>query len=290
MADIACINGSFMDLADAVVPIEDRGYQFADGVYEVIVAHDGVPFLLDEHLARLQRSADGIGLGLDCSTLGLDDLIRDGIARCGYEDVMIYMQITRGIASREHAYAADMTPNLVMTFKRKPIISTALREKGIDLETVADTRWVHCSIKSIALLANIMIKNAAKQRGFFDAVILTAEDEVLETSCANVFIVSDGTLITPPADTRILHGITRGHLLESARHANIPCEERFISKAELLSADEVFITSSSIDVLPARRVDDQPIGGGKPGPLGKRLLECFPKSAIPANAQGSVTA
>lgn len=285
MADIACVNKTFMPLSEAVVPIEDRGYQFADGVYEVIVAHAGVPFLLDEHLARLQRSADGIGLKLDCSTLGLEELIRSGIEQCGYGDVMVYLQITRGVASREHAYAGDMTPNLVMTFKRKPIIDPQLRSEGIDLETVADTRWAHCSIKSIALLANIMIKNAAKQRGFFDAIIVTPDDEVLETSCANVFIVRDGKLITPPADTRILHGITRGHLLDVAHKEGLPCEERSISKSELLAADEVFITSSSIDVLPACRVDGQSIGGGQPGPIGRQLLESFPKSAAPASVQ-----
>jgi D-alanine transaminase len=284
MADIACINGLFMTLADAVVPIEDRGYQFADGVYEVIVAHGGKPFLLDDHLKRLQRSADGIGLNLDCSTLGLRETIQSGIARCGYEDVMIYLQITRGVASREHAYGGEMTPNVVLTFKRKPIYDPQLRADGIDLVTVADTRWAHCSIKSIALLANIMIKNAAKQRGFFDAIIKTPADEILETSCANVFIVRGGKLLTPVADTRILHGITRGHLLNVAREEQIPCEECSISVGEMFSADEVFITSSSIDILPVRRVDNQTIGDGKPGPMGQRLLASFPKSAIHANA------
>ncbi len=282
MSDIACINGTFMPLSEAVVPIEDRGYQFADGVYEVIVAHGGVPFLLDEHLARLQRSADGIELNLECSTLGLGKLIQGGIEQCGYGDVMVYLQITRGIASREHAYAADLTPNLVMTFKRKPIIDPALRTAGIELETVADTRWAHCSIKSIALLANIMLKNAAKQRGFFDAIITTPDDEILETSCANVFIVGGGKLITPVADTRILHGITRGHILKFARIEQIPCEERSISKSEMLAADEVFITSSSIDVLSARSIDGQPIGTGKPGPVAARLLKGFPNSTTPA--------
>ncbi len=284
MSDIACINGNFVPLAEALVPIEDRGYQFADGVYEVIVAHGGAPFLLDEHLDRLQRSADGIRLDLDCTTLGLGALIRRGIEECGYGDVMVYLQITRGVASREHAYAGSITPNLVMTFKRKPTIDAALRSDGIKLETVADTRWAHCNIKSIALLANVMIKNAAKQRGYFDAIIVTPDDEVLETSCANVFIVRDGRLITPAADTRILHGITRGFILNNARALQISVEERSVGRSELMAADEVFMTSSSIDILPVCSVDGQPIRSGKPGPIAARMLESFPKSAAAANA------
>ena len=277
MADMAYVNGSFMPLGEAMIPIEDRGFQFADGVYEVIVAYEGQPFLLDEHLARLQRSADGIVLGLNCSSLNLEGIIQEGIQRSGYDDVLVYVQITRGVTSRQHAVTTELTPSVVLTFKRKPIYEPQLRTEGVSLETTADIRWSHCSIKSIALLANIMIKNAAKHRGFFDAIILTDENEVLETSCANVFVIREGVLQTPPASDRILHGITRGFLLDVARKEGIANEECAVDLEMLLKSQEVFITSSSIDIFPVRSVDGITIGDGKPGPITRRLLSSFPK-------------
>ncbi len=280
MPDIAYVNGKFGDLADAVIPIEDRGFQFADGVYEVIVAHERRPFLLDDHLARLEQSADGIDLPLGGIVGDLPSIINEGIRRCGYTDITIYVQITRGVASREHAYPSDMTPSIVLTFKRKPVCDSSLRVGGVELTTTTDIRWSLCSIKSIALLANVMIKNDARKRGFYDAIVLSEENDVLETSCANLFAVCDGVLRTPPADGRILHGMTRGFILDVARKERIPHEERAISLDALIAAEEAFITSTSIDILPVKCVDGHKIGTGVPGSTTRRLLSHFPASVL----------
>ncbi|MCB9849970.1 MAG: aminotransferase class IV [Phycisphaerales bacterium] len=275
MPDIACVNGEFCDVANARVSIEDRGFQFADGVYEVIVAPGGVPFLLEAHLERLASSLAGIELRVDLAELRVAELVKTGIERCGYRDVMVYIQITRGVASRNHAMPERVTPTVVMTFKAKPVYDAALRKDGVALKTVRDNRWARCNIKSIALLANILLKQEARAAGFFDALIVSDDDIVRETAAANVFIVRDGVLRTPPKSTHILYGITRDHLLAQARKLDIPCDESDFDRAMLLSADEVFITSSTMEVMPVTRVDENAIGDGKVGAMTRRLFGCF---------------
>jgi D-alanine transaminase len=274
MGEIAYVNGVFRDLADATVSIEDRGFQFADGVYEVIVAPQGRPFRLEDHLTRLKRSADAIELQVDFDAVDLPGVIMEGIRRCGFEDVMIYVQITRGAAPRDHLCPADISPTIVATFKAKPVHDSALRERGVALESVSDIRWEACSVKSIALLPNVLIKNRAKRRGFFDAVIVGPDGMVRETSCANVFMVRDGILHTPPATDHILHGITRRLILECAGKIGVQSREEEFDLPSLMAADEVFISSTTMDVMPVTSVDAKPIGRARPGPVSGRLLEC----------------
>lgn len=275
MPDIACVNGVFTPLSEARVSIEDRGYQFADGVYEVIVAPGGKPFLLAEHLERLRNSLAGICLDADLDALGISEQISEGIRRCSHRDVMVYIQITRGAAPREHAIPRAVTPTVVMTFRHQPVYDAKLRENGVTLKTLRDIRWARCSIKSIALLPNVLLKHQARIAGFFDALILADDDTVRETSAANVFIVTRGTLRTPPRSERILHGITRGHVLAGARRLDIPVDESDFKLDALLAADEVFITSTTMNVMPVTRVDQNPVGQGKPGPLTRKLASCF---------------
>jgi len=275
MQEVAYINGTFCDLKDAKVSIEDRGFQFADGVYEVIVAPRGRPFRLREHLQRLERSTDAISLAVDYSALDLPAVIHDGVNRSGFEDAMVYLQITRGVVPRDHLYPEDAAPTVVATFKAKPVYERGLRERGVALETVCDIRWERCSVKSIALLPNVMLKNAARRRGRFDAIILGSDEIVRETTCANVFMISGGHLRTPPADEHILHGVTRAYIFECARDLGVPCEEHAFKAADMVAADEVFVSSTTIDIMPVATIDDRSIGTGRAGKLTLRLLERF---------------
>ena len=275
MEEIAYVNGRFCGLDEATVSVEDRGFQFGDGVYEVLVAPRGRPFWLQQHLDRLKRSTDAIDLPIDYKALNLPGVIEKGIRRCGFEDVMVYLQITRGRAPRDHLYSSGITPTVIATFKPRPVFDPEMRTRGVALETARDIRWARCSVKSTALLPNVLLKNAATRRGFFDAVTVGADDVVRETSNANVFIVTGGLLRTPPATERILHGVTRAYLLECADRLGIPCAEVDFTAGEMRAADEVFICSTTMDVMPVTSVDGKTIGKGKPGETTMRLLTCF---------------
>jgi D-alanine transaminase len=275
MPEIAYVNGVFGPLAEARVSIEDRGFQFADGIYEVLVCPGGRPFRMAEHLARLRRSAEGINLPLDLAALDLPGIVAEGVKRCGFADVMAYVQITRGVAARDHVFPQEFKPTVVATFKAKPVIAPAVRQQGVALETTPDIRWDKCYIKSTALLANVLMKNAARRRGRHDAIIVGRDGFVRETTCANVFMVKGGRVITPPASEHILHGVTRSYVLECTAKLRLATEERDFTVEEMLKADEVFITSTTQDVLAARMIDDQQIGAGRCGPIAERLNACF---------------
>lgn len=275
MPDIACVNGEFSALADARVPIEDRGYQFADGVYEVLVAPGGKPFLLEGHLQRLRDSLAGIELAVDLPALRIEEQIAEGIRRCGHRDVMVYLQITRGTAARDHVFPKTFRPTVVMTFKPRPVYDPALKAGGVALLSVRDIRWAKCNIKSIALLPSVLLKNQARAKNYYDALIVADNDIVRETSAANVFIITGGRLRTPPRSGHILPGITRGHLLACAPKLGIEVEESDFTLADLCAADEVFITSTTMNVMPVTRVNDARIADGRVGPLSRKLETCF---------------
>ncbi len=275
MPEIGYVNGSFCDLSDATISIEDRGFQFADGVYEVFVAYGDRVFKQAEHLARLARSLDGIRLPLDPATLGVEQVIREGIARAGFEETMVYLQVTRGTAARSHVYNDDVTPTVVATFKAKPQVAREKRERGLSVITVPDMRWPYCYIKSIALLPNVLAKNDALRRGYDDAVFVAPDGEVREASAANVFVVRGGVLLTPPGTDFILHGITRAHILDCAARIDLPRDERPITREELSAADEMFISSTTTDVLGVTRVDDRAVGAGQVGPVSRALFDEF---------------
>lgn len=273
MPEIAYVNGSFIPVAEARVSIDDRGFQFADSVYEVVVAPGGKPFRLEQHLLRLIASGDGISLPIDIEGLGIRSLIEEGIRRAGFADTVVYIQITRGVAPRDHIYSADLAPTVVATFKAKPVYDARLYRQGLSLTVLDDIRWANPCIKSTALLANSMLKNAARKKGYADAILISPDRLVRETTCANVFIVARGTLRTPPATRHILRGITRDAVLECAEAEGIPTDETDFNVQALLDSDEVFITSTTQDVMPVTQVDGTIIGGGKPGPVTLRLLE-----------------
>ena len=278
MPEIAYINNSFIPLGEAFVPINDRGYLFADGIYEVIVTRGGKPFLINEHLERLQKSADGILLKLPVLLSELSEIIERGINEAGFDETMVYIQITRGIEPRRHNYSNNIKAKLTMTFRPHPEYDLQLTLNGVAIITVPEIRWSRCDIKSTALLPNIMMKQKAVEKKCMESLFVTEEGLVRECTTANIFFVKDKALYTPPADQHILGGITRAYILRQAAAYDIKTVEQQCTIEEVLKADEVFITSSTVDLMPVVKIDETTIADGRPGPLSKTIKTFFPPS------------
>lgn len=274
MPETAFINGRFLPLAEASVSIEDRGFQFGDGVYEVIRTYGGRPFKLEAHLARLNRSAEAIGLRQPYPIERWSGYITEGLRLAGFPESKIYVQITRGAAPRDHAYAPDLEPTVVMTIRELRPITSGLQAAGVAAMTVEDIRWGRCDIKSVNLLANVLARQQAKQAGVFEA-ILVKNGEVTEGSVSNVMLVENRTLITAPEGSHILSGVTREVVLALARQEGLEIKERYPSQAQLYGASEVFLTGTTVEVLGVIRIDGKPIGDGEPGPVTRSLAKRF---------------
>ncbi|MBX3343663.1 MAG: D-amino-acid transaminase, partial [Nitrospira sp.] len=270
MPDIACVNGCFGPVAEAVVSIEDRGFQFGDGVYEVIRTYRGKPFALDEHLARFERSAQALHLSLGLTKDQWMALVQEGLRLSQFPETKIYLQVTRGQAPRDHLFPASTVPTTVLTFRELHPLDASIRKAGVGAVTVDDIRWGRCDIKSVNLLANVLARQRAKEAGVFEA-ILVRDGLVTEGSVSNVMVVRNGVVETAPEGHRILSGVTRAMVLELARKEGLPVVETFVGREDLLAACEVFLTGTTVEVLPVVRIDGQPIGAGVPGPLSQRL-------------------
>lgn len=270
MADIGFLNGRFMPLAEAMVPVEDRGYQFGDGVYEVIRTYRGVPFQLEAHVARLERSAVAIGLPLPFRAAEWSSYVAEGIRLAGYAESKVYIQLTRGVAPRDHLFPVGTPPTAVMTVRQMRSLDPVLCATGVPVITVADLRWGRCDIKSLNLLPNVMARQQAKDAGAFEAIFVRA-GEVSEGAVSNVMLVRAGVLVTAPADERILSGVTRAVVLDLARKEGILVEERAIRVEELRGAEEILLTGTTVEILPVIGVDGVVVGTGKRGEL-TRLL------------------
>lgn len=275
MKELAYVNGVFGPIQDATVSIEDRGFQFGDGIYEVVMTYDRRPFLLQEHLDRLRRSADAIGLTVDSIADSLPSVIAEGLTQSGAVDALVYIQITRGVASRNHIYPGDMQPTVVLTFKERPTLADSLRDDGVKVITVEENRWANCFIKAITLLPNILAKNEAIRRGFSDALFVTKAGEVRELTAANVFVVVNGEILIPPRTDAILHGVTQGFVIECAKALGLQTTERAFDVETMLHADEVFLSSSTTEVLAITQVNEGIIADGRPGPIARQLYEEF---------------
>ena len=274
MPALAFVNGRFMPLADATVSIEDRGFQFGDGVYEVIRAYGGRPFELEAHLARLDRSARALGLRQPYAHQQWCQHICEGIERAAYPEAKVYLQITRGVAPRDHAYAPDLSPTVVMTIRELRPLNLSVQASGVDAITIEDIRWGRCDIKSVNLLANVLARQQAKQVQVFET-ILVKDGQVTEGAVSNVMVVRDGAVITAPEGPRILSGVTRAVVLQIARQEGLRVEERYVPQRDLYGADEVFLTGTTVEVLGVVRIDGTTIGRGKPGPVTDRLAKRF---------------
>ncbi|HXV68924.1 MAG TPA: D-amino-acid transaminase [Nitrospira sp.] len=270
MPDIAFVNGRFLPLKDATVSVDDRGFQFGDAVYEVIRTYRGVPFELAAHLQRLDRSAAALSLPQPYSRGEWTQWIQRGLSQAGYQEAKVYIQITRGVAPRDHVFPSAATPTVVMTIQEFHPLALRVRQDGVTAATCEDLRWGRCDIKSVNLLANVLAREEAKKAGVFEA-ILVKDGVVTEGSVSNVMAVQSGTIVTAPEGPRILSGVTRTVILSLAKQEGMPVEERFLSVDSLYTSDEVFLTGTTLEVLGVVRIDGKSIGSGQPGPVTKTL-------------------
>ena len=275
MAETAYIDGNFVPLSQAKVSVEDRGFVFADSVYEVIVTYRGKPFKLEDHLVRLATSAQAIHLTLPLSPPEIQKIVEEGVDRAGFGDTKIYLQVTRGVAPRSHPFPVATKANFVATFRVKVELPTDLRSKGVSVITTEDLRWAKCHIKSTALLPNVLASQMALEANVFEAVFVTPSGVVHEGSASNLFIVHDGLVRTPAKTERILHGITREIALQCARDAGYGVVEDKVRVEELRTAEEVFLTGTAIEVLGVVKVDSDMIGSGVVGPSTTRIHQVF---------------
>jgi len=276
MSEIAYLNGRFLPLDEAVVPIEDRGYQFADGVYEVVATYGGQPYALETHFQRLERSIEALHLPLDIRAYGLEAKLLEGLRQSGFAETLVYIQVTRGVAPRHHEFPPNpVDPTVVMTFKELRRLPQRLYQQGVEVISTPDLRWKRCDIKSIALLPNILAKEEAAQLGAFEALLVDAQGQVTEGASTSAFCVRAGRLITAPIGSHILPSITRGILLDLARQLEIPIAEQFCSLAEFKTADEVFLAGTTTEAMPVVKIDSTQIGDGVPGPVAGRLRAAF---------------
>jgi D-alanine transaminase len=256
-----------------VLPIDERGHQFGDGVYEVIRVYNGTPFMLAEHLERLINSSKAIKLPITQTVEDFKNLILEAVEKSQLMDCNVYMQITRGIVTRNHLFP-DVPVSITMTVRPAKVIPQATREKGETAIFHEDERWANCYIKSLNLLPNILAKQTAFEAGCYEA-ILVRDGYVTEASSSNVFIIKEGKVYTTPLSKQILPGITRMAVKKATSLLNIDFIDKNFTPEELLKADEVFVTSTTSEVLPIVKVGDQLIGTGEPGEVTKRIYQQF---------------
>lgn len=276
MSRVAYVNGQYVPHRSGAVHIEDRGYQFADGVYEVMAVVGG--FLLDEgpHLMRLARSLAELQISAPMSNAALRIVMREVIRRNGVHNGIVYVQITRGVAARDHAFPKAAGPVLVVTSRWKRPADPRAVNDGVAVITIPDIRRQRCDIKSVALLPNVLGKQRVKEAGAFEAWQVDREGKVSEGTSTNAWIVTlDDTVVTRQADSAILNGVTRLAVLDIIRREGYGFVERPFSVAEAKSAREAFLTSTVVDLLPVVRIDGTAVGNGEPGPLSRKLRECY---------------
>ncbi|MFO8023766.1 D-amino acid aminotransferase [Thiohalophilus sp.] len=271
---ICYLNGNYLPLDKACVPVLDRGFIFGDGVYEVIPVYAGKPFRLDHHLQRLNNSLNGVYLSNPLDEANWTQILQQIIEHNGDGDQSLYLQVTRGVAKRDHGFPATTEPTVfVMSNPFKPV-DTRLLEEGVAAITLEDIRWQYCHIKSIALLPNILLRQQALDADAAEAILIK-DNKVTEGAASNVFIVLDGILLTPPKGECLLPGITRDLVVELADQHGVPCQQRDISREELSRAGEIWVTSSTREILPVTRLDGHPVGDGLPGPVWQTLYTIY---------------
>lgn len=276
MSQVVYLNGAFVPYEQALVPVEDRGFVFADGVYEVIRCYRGRPFRLEDHLQRLERSAAAIRLPLPMDRAALAAACVETVARNGLADAdaAIYLQVTRGPAPRTHAFPAQPRQTTLIIARAEKGPDPALRAAGVRAITVPDIRWQMCHVKSVGLLANVLAKQQALEAGCYEGIFVR-DGIVTEGTASNLFMVFDGRLVTHPEGPHILSGVTRQAVLELAEQAGIPAELARVPVARLFEADEVFVTGTITEIMPIVAVDGRTIGTGSPGPVTRRLIGEF---------------
>ncbi|MCW2243356.1 D-amino-acid transaminase [Azospirillum canadense] len=277
MARWAYVNGRYLPHAQATVHVEDRGFQFADGVYEVVTILDGHFADLNGHMERLGRSLAELRMDWPAAPRVVERILRELARRNGLVNGSIYLQITRGVAPRDFKFPANTKPTLVMTAKRVAAFAKPEQlEQGVAVVTVPDIRWGRRDIKTVGLLAPVLAKQQAAESGAYEAWLVDTDGTVTEGSSSNAWIVTrGGVLVTRPPSHTILNGITRLSLLRLATERGIPVEERPFTVEEALSAGEAFVSSAGTFALPVTRIDGRPVGDGKPGAVTMALRQAY---------------
>ena len=268
------VNGELIDRDKAKIDIEDRGYQFGDGIYEVIRVYNGKTFTMKEHMERLYQSAEKMKLSIPYKEEEFTATLLRLIEVNGVQDGIVYLQVTRGVSARQHHFPSQDVVGSVVAYTKDFPVPTGQMEEGVTAKLVEDIRWLRCDIKSLNLLGNLLAKQEAASEGHFEA-ILHRGDTVTEGSSSNAFMVKDGVIYTHPVTNLILNGITRRVIEDLCRKDDITFLEETFSVSELMAADEVFIASTTSEVMPVIRIDGQVIGEGKPGAVTKRLQALF---------------
>jgi D-alanine transaminase len=274
VSDMVFLNGEIVPIDEAKVPVLDRGFIFGDGIYELVPVYSRVPFRLEEHLARLERSLGAVRIKNPYTRAQWRDVIQRLIAAQPFEDQGLYFQVTRGVAKRDHAFPQDVEPTVFAM--SNPLVSppAALVERGAAARSAEDFRWQRCDIKSISLIGNCLLRQVSADAGEAET-ILFRDGKLTEASASNVFIVKAGVIQAPPKSKLILPGITYDVVVELASEAGLPLEFRDIGESEARAADEIWVTSSSKEVLAIVLLDGKPVGDGKPGPMFRRVYALY---------------
>jgi len=269
------LNGDFLEQDKAFVSVLDRGFLLGDGIYEVIPAFNGKLFRLEQHLQRLQNSLDAIHLVNPLQNNEWENVLRQIVEKNGRGNLSIYLQITRGVAARDHTFPENTHPTVYIMSNPITPVKDKIRT-GVSAITKDDPRWQHCHIKTISLLANVLLKQEAAQQGREEAILI--KDNLLtEGAASNIFIVKDGCIKTPAKSQYILGGITRDLIVELAHINQINCIETAITKTDLFAADEIWLSSSTKEILAVTQLNEQTIGSGLPGPMWQKMTRIYQK-------------
>jgi len=286
------LNGKVLPLEQASVSVLDRGFIFGDGVYELVPVYSRVPFRLDEHLARLERSLAAVAIRNPYTRAQWRSQLYALIDAQPFEDQAVYLQVTRGVAKRDHAFPKNTEPTVFMMSNPLVTPPQALVDNGATAVSAQDDRWLHCDIKSISLIGNVLLRQRSAEAGAAET-ILFRDGRLTEASASNVFIVKGGVILSPPKSSLILPGITYDVVAELARAEQLPLEFREIAQGEVRAAEEIWVTSSSKEVLAIVRLDQQPVGEGRPGPVFRRmyrLYQEFKRTVMRAGKREAVSA
>lgn len=279
-AQTVYLNGSFVPITEAKVSVLDRGFIFGDGIYEVVPSYGGRLFRWAEHLARLKRSLAKIRISNPLDDAGWTQLVNEMVRRHPWADQFIYLQITRGVAKRDHAFPANVAPTVFAMSSEFVPVPAAQRNQGVVAISIADERWLHCDVKSTSLLGNVLARQAAVDAGALE-VAMFRDGMLTEGSASNWWVVRNGRVAGPPRDNLILEGIRVGLMGELCAAEGVPLDVRRIAREEVFAADELLISSATKELLPVTLLDGKPVGSGRPGPVYARLYAAYQRAKAP---------
>jgi D-alanine transaminase len=271
---IVYLNGEFLPASEAKISVLDRGFIYGDGVYEVVPVYARTPFRMPQHLKRLQYSLDGIRLANPLTDAQWNTVVGEMVARQPFADQAVYFQVTRGVAKRDHAFPKGVAATVFMMSNPLPLPTPEQVQRGVAVVTAEDNRWLRCDLKTISLVGNVLMRQLAVDAGAVETVMFR-DGHLTEASASNVLAVIGGRIVAPPKDNQILPGITYDATVEFARAARLPIEIRPVTRAEALAADELWLSSSTKEVLAITTVDGKPFAGGAPGPVFRRMWDVF---------------